>query len=109
MKKLLLIGAFLLVGCANNVSDGPASDQNGKIVINGKNCEIMRLNAGDGAGRILFVDCGPGSSSTTYQYGKQTETVGQYIPPSVDAGCLPVTTVEDLKKLEEMKKVFYGK
>ncbi len=108
MKKLL-IGLLFLCACDGSTSKELTTDKGGRVDINGKDCEVIKVNIG-GMAPILFVDCGPGSSSTTYHVGKQNQTVGQYIPPA-EAGCpqAPAPTAEDLKKLEEMKKVFYGK
>jgi hypothetical protein len=108
MKKLLLIGLLLLCSCDGSTSKELTTDKGGKVTINGKECEVIAINIG-GMAPIFFVDCGPGSSSITYHVGKRNQTVGQYTPPEADAGCLQVTSAEDLKKLEEMKKVFYGK
>ncbi len=111
MKKLLLIGLLLLCSCEGSTSREITTNEFGSVVINGKTCEVLLINVGRTT-PVVFVDCGQGSSSTTYNVGKQTQTVGQYIPPaSVDAGCpqTPVTTAEDLRRFEEVKKAFYGK
>ncbi len=111
MKKIILIGLLLLAGCDNNVSQRLATDKGGKVTINGKNCEVLYINAGDANGRILFVDCGPGSSSVTYQVGKQMQTVGQFIPPDASApapACsCSADPLEEYRRLQEVKKGFY--
>ncbi len=106
MKKLL-IGLLLLCACDGATSREISTDKGGRVNINGKDCEVIAINIG-GMTPILFVDCGPGSSSTTYHVGKQNQTVGQYTPPSPEAGCpqTPQFTEEDLRKFEELKKKF---
>jgi len=101
MKKLL-IGLLFLCACDGSTSKELTADK-GKVSINGKDCEVIKVNIG-GIAPILFVDCGAGSSSVTYQVGKQTQTVGQYTPP-VEAGC--PDNSEERRKLEEIKKAFY--
>lgn len=129
---MLMIAALSLAGCERNISKDLESNRNGHVTINGKDCEVFSINIGDGMGRPIFIDCGPGSSSVTYQQGKTQQTVGQYIPPTsepcpcrrTDNGsldcptppCVKVTEVPpvnstDLKKareeLREVKKDFY--
>jgi len=92
MKKILfLIGVLSLIGCEQRISSVVESSPSGHVSIGGKDCSIVMVNAGDGMQRLYFIDCGPGSSSVNYQYGKnQHVTVGQYNPPveapDVDAG-----------------------
>ncbi len=88
MKKILLIGLLLLCGCERNISRDLAANRNGKLIINGKECEVVTINIGDRSPPILFVDCGLGSTSVTYQQGKTQQTVGQFTPPEV-TGCDP--------------------
>lgn len=113
MKKIILIGLLLLAGCDNNVSQRLTSDKAGKVTINGKDCEVIAINAGDANGRILFVDCGPGSSSTSYQVGKQRQTVGQFTAPDASApepacSCsCSADPLEEYRRLQEIKKGFY--
>ncbi len=88
MKKILLIGLLLLCGCERNISRDLAANKNGKLTINGKECEVLKIDIGNSLAPILFVDCGLGSSVVTYQQGKTQQTVGQFTPPEV-TGCDP--------------------
>lgn len=79
MKNLLFLSLFLL-SCAEPPAQIINSNQ-GKLQINGKECQIIRIDRGGGA-YLWFIDCGAGSSSVNFQSGKSQQTVGQYIPPT---------------------------
>ena len=81
MKKILLIAALFLLSCETRVSSVAEATPSGHVNINGKDCSIVFVNAGEGALGLYFIDCGPGSSSVTYQSGKNHTTVGQYEAP----------------------------
>ena len=113
MKKILLISLFALLGCDRRVSQDIEANHRGQVTINGKNCEIVSINVGD-LPRVLFVDCGVGSSSTTTQQGKVQQSVGQYMPPAstppvitAEPTCICASPTEEMKKLKEVKKEFY--
>lgn len=109
MKKyLLVVAALSLIGCENRVSKSLEANTHGQVIINGKDCEVVSINIGEAQGRVLFVDCGVGSSSVTYSQGKTQQSVGQYTPPVNSAcSCPGRDTTEDLKKIQEIKKDFY--
>lgn len=82
MKKILLLLTLCLVGCDGRVSSTVGTSPSGHVNINGKNCSVHLVNIGDNSPRLYFIDCGPGSSSVTFQSGKnQHTTVGQYVSP----------------------------
>ncbi len=114
MKRILLVLALMLCGCDRRVSKDIEVNKSGHVNINGKECELVSLNAGDSFPRVLFIDCGPGSSSVTYPQGKTQQSVGQYTPvptpPVITAEptCICGSPSEEMKKVQEIKKNFYG-
>lgn len=81
MKKIIFALSFLaLLGCEYRVSQRVEANNSGKVTINGKECDVVVVDPG-GMNYLWFIDCGPGSSSTSFQQGKTRVTVNEYNPP----------------------------
>lgn len=108
MKKLF-IGLLFCLGCEQNISKNLEADTHGHVFINGKDCEVFTVGTGSGGSRVYFIDCGPGSSSVTYQAGKVLQSVGQYTPPAASSSenVCHCPNTDEIKKIQEIKKDFY--
>ncbi len=88
MKSLLLIG-LLLCACGTAAPEEKIVTSGGKIIVNGKNCEIIRIHTNGFPSVISFVDCNP---PAIYNCPAPN--------PNLDS-------VEEMKKIQEIKKGFY--